>query len=248
MTATAASASPPSPAAQAPFSAERWRQFWNHWQAQPQQLDGIEQLRQAVIAADPAVLTEAAPWRQTFSSPPPAAVHANPLPVIWENQNDNASGTGYRECFSSSCAMLARYWGKVSSDDAYNLIRARYGDTTSAEAQLAALRSLGLTANFATNGDRTLLEAEIQAGRPVAVGWLHHGPATAPSGGGHWSVVIGFSASHAIHHDPNGEADLVHGGYTANTNGAGQHYSWTNWLPRWEADGPGTGWLLTCCP
>ena len=47
---------------------------------------------------------------------------------------------------------------------------------------------------------------------------------------------------------PNGEADLVPGGYTSNTNGAGQHYSWKNWLPRWEADGPGTGWLLSCHP
>ena len=131
------------PAAQAPFSAERWQQFWNAWKAQPQQLEGIEQLRLAVISADPAILTEAAPWRQTFSSDlqsaplgatppappaPEAPAHANPLPVAWENQNDNASGTGYRECFSSSCAMLARYWGKVSSDDEYNAIRAKYGD------------------------------------------------------------------------------------------------------------------------
>jgi len=49
------------PASQAPFTPERWRQFWIAWNAQPQQLEGIEQLRQAVIAADPAVLTEAAP-------------------------------------------------------------------------------------------------------------------------------------------------------------------------------------------
>jgi hypothetical protein len=137
-----------SPAAQAPFSPERWQQFWNAWKAQPQQLEGIELLRRAVIAADPAVLTEAALWRQTFSSlpgapngatSPPAPevpAHANPLPVAWENQNDNASGTGYRECFSSSCAMFARYWGKVGSDDEYNAIRAQYGDSTSAEAQL----------------------------------------------------------------------------------------------------------------
>jgi hypothetical protein len=118
-------------ASQAPFSAERWRQFWDHWKDQPQQRNGIEQLRQAIMAADPQVLTEVASWRQTYSSIPPAPAHGNPLPVAWENQNDNASGTGYRECFSSSCAMLARYWGKVSGDDAYNLIRARYGDTTS---------------------------------------------------------------------------------------------------------------------
>ena len=125
------------PAAQAPFTAERWQQFWKAWKAQPQQLEGIELLRQAVISADPAILTEAAPWRQTFSSAPPApepSSHANPLAVAWENQNDNTSGTGYRECFSSSCAMLARYWGKVGSDDEYNAIRAKYGDSTSAEA------------------------------------------------------------------------------------------------------------------
>ncbi len=237
-----------SSAAQAPFTAERWQQFWNAWKAQPQQLEGIELLRQVVIAADPEVLTEAAPWRQTFSSTPPAPAHANPLPVAWENQNDNASGTGYRECFSSSCAMLARYWGKVGSDDEYNAIRAQYGDSTSAEAQLSALRSLGLIANFVTNGDRQALEEQINLGRPVAVGWLHHGPVSAPSGGGHWSVVIGFTEAVAIHNDPNGEADLVAGGYTANTNGASQHYSWKNWQPRWEADGPGTGWLLTCHP
>ena len=236
------------PAAQVPFTAERWQQFWDAWKAQPQQLEGIEQLRLAVITADPAVLTEAATWRQTFSSAPPAPAHANPLAVAWENQNDNASGTGYRECFSSSCAMLARFWGKVGSDDEYNAIRAKYGDSTSAEAQLSALRSLGLTANFATNGDRQTLEEQINLGRPVAVGWLHHGPVSAPSGGGHWSVVIGFTESVAIHNDPNGEADLVAGGYTANTNGAAQHYSWKNWQPRWEADGTGTGWLLTCHP
>ena len=238
------------PAAQAPFTAERWQQFWKAWKAQPQQLEGIEQLRQAVIAADQALLTEAAPWRQTFSSSPApeTSAHANPLPVAWENQNDNASGTGYRECFSSSCAMLARYWGKVGSDDEYNAIRAKYGDSTSAEAQLSALRSLGLTANFATNGDRAALEQQINLGRPVAVGWLHHGSVSAPSGGGHWSVVIGFTEAVSIHNDPNGEADLVAGGYTANTNGAGQHYSWKNWQPRWEADGPGAGWLLTCQP
>ena len=156
-----------SPAAQAPFSGERWQQFWNAWKAEPQQLEGIEQLRLAVISADPAILTEAASWRQTFSSAPPAPpapespANAHPLPVALKNQNDNASSTGYRECFSSSCAMLARYWGKVSSDDKNNFIRAKYGDSTSAEAQLSALRSLGLMANFATNGDRAALEQQI---------------------------------------------------------------------------------------
>ena len=68
------------------------------------------------------------------------------LNVPYEYQLDNQSGTGYRECFSSTCAMIARYYGKVKNDDEYNKIRAKYGDTTSKDAQLAALRSMGLTA------------------------------------------------------------------------------------------------------
>ena len=59
-------------------------------------------------------------------------------------QLDNKTGTGYRECFSSAAAMVAAYYKKVRTDDEYNEIRAKYGDTTSVEAQLAALRSLGL--------------------------------------------------------------------------------------------------------
>ncbi|MEX0589121.1 MAG: hypothetical protein WD136_07670 [Cyanobium sp.] len=42
--------------------------------------------------------------------------------------------------------------------------------------------------------------------------------------------MIGFTEAVAIHNDPNGEADFVPRGYTSNTNGAGQRYSWKNWL------------------
>jgi hypothetical protein len=170
---------------------------------------------------------------------------ANPLLVKWQSQLDNKSGTGYRECFSSSCAMLAMFWGKVANDDAYNAIRRKYGDSTDAQAQLLALRSLGLKANFYTDGTPARLEAEIKAGRPVAVGWLHHGPVSAPSGGGHWTVVIGYTAAAWVQNDPNGEASLVGGGYTANTKGAGVIYSRQNWNPRWMPGGTG-GWYLTC--
>jgi hypothetical protein len=167
------------------------------------------------------------------------------LSVKWQSQLDNKSGTGYRECFSSSCAMLAMYWNKVANDDAYNAIRSKYGDSTDAQAQLLALRSLGLKANFHTDGTPVKLEAEIDAGRPVAVGWLHHGPASNPSGGGHWTVITGYTVAYWVHNDPNGEADLANGGYTPNTNGAGMIYSRKNWNPRWMVGGSG-GWYLTC--
>lgn len=165
------------------------------------------------------------------------------LAVPYEAQNDNAGGTGYRECFSSSCAMIARFYGKVSSDDAYNAIRAKYGDTTDAQAQVKALTSLGLNARFIQNGTPDLLERELLAGRPVAVGWLHHGPVTAPTGGGHWSVVVGFNPVVFIHNDPNGEANLVTGGYVSNKGGEGVRYSRKNWLPRWMPAGS-KGWAI----
>lgn len=176
----------------------------------------------------------------------PTPQKGNPLEVKYFYQNDNKSGTGYRECYSSSCAMLAAYYGKVSSDDEYNSIRGRYGDSTDTAAQLAALKSLGLTPNFYSDGDIADLKAEIDAGRPVAVGWLHQGPVTSPTGGGHWSVVIGYTDSGFILHDPNGEANLVAGGYANYSGGEGVHYSYKNWTPRWAVEGANTGWYLTC--
>lgn len=181
-------------------------------------------------------------WRGAAQAPPGPS--KNPLEVPYFSQNDNKSGTGYRECFSSSCAMLAACKGKVTSDDQYNLIRQHYGDTTDLGAQLGALTKLGLSPTFKSNGTPKDIEAQIDAGNPVAVGWLHKGPVTSPSGGGHWSVVIGYTPTHFILHDPNGEASLVSGGYVNHTGGKGVAYSRKNWLPRWEVDGKATGWYL----
>ena len=170
------------------------------------------------------------------------------LKVPYEYQLDNKSGTGYRECFSSSCAMVARYWGAIGNDDAYNVIRRKYGDTTDINAQIQALNSLGLKAKFIQEATASLLEAEIKAGYPTPVGWLHRGPVTSPSGSGHWSVAVGFTPTHFIHNDPNGEADLVKGGYVNHKGGAGVAYSKKNWLPRWLIEGPDSGWLLQVRP
>jgi hypothetical protein len=146
--------------------------------------------------------------------------------------------------------MVARFYGKVASDDEYNRTRARFGDTTDAGAQLRALGSLGLQAGFRQIGNAQKLEAMLREGRPVPVGWLHKGPISRPSGGGHWSVVIGFTPDAFIHNDPNGEADMVNGGYvtTSRTAGRGVPYSRKNWLRRWEADGKSSGWYMDIRP
>ncbi len=186
-------------------------------------------------------------WRaQGSPAAPPAQADRVLLNVPYFSQNDNSSGAGYRECASSSAAMVAAFWGKVTGDDQYNEIRARFGDTTSIDAQVAALRSLGLFARFSTQGTAETLEQELRAGRPVMVGWLHRGPVSAPTGGGHWSVVIGFDAMNWVHNDPNGEADLVGGGYLNQTNGRKIRYSRRNWEKRWRPDG--AGWLVLVQP
>ena len=155
------------------------------------------------------------------------------LKVPYEYQLDNKSGTGYRECFSSSCAMVARFWGRIGNDDAYNVIRRKHGDSTDVHAQINTLHELGLKAVFIQDATASDLEEELRQGYPCPVGWLHRGPVSAPSGSGHWTVVIGCTPTHFIHNDPNGEADLVNGGYKSNKGGAGIAYSRKNWLPRW---------------
>lgn len=171
------------------------------------------------------------------------------LKVAYEYQLGPDDGaTGYRQCFSSSCAMVARYYGKISGDYEYNKLRARFGDTTDPKAQIAALKALGLTATFEMDGTVEELESEINNGHPVPVGWLHKGAVSDPSGTGHWSVVIGYTPSHIIMNDPYGEANLVGGGYVSNKGGAGIPYSRKNWLPRWLIEGDDTGWFMKVRP
>lgn len=225
----------------------------------PHQMAAITELERDILQSGYTVaMRRDRPWFNTWSQsgkqedPKPLVpplkldpgVKSVQLPVAYEAQNDNKSGTGYRECFSSSCAMLARYWGRIANDDAYNKVRAKYGDTTDAQAQLRALRSLGLKAEFRTNGTPAILERELSEGRPVAVGWLHHGHVTAPTGGGHWTVCIGFNDTSWIINDPNGQADLINGGYTPDMNGSCEIYSRKNFDPRWMVGGTG-GWYLT---
>ena len=138
--------------------------------------------------------------------------------------------------------MVAMYYDKIETDDAYHLIRQQNGGSTDAQAQLRTLRSLGLEANFITNGNTCDIRDAIDAGRPVPVGWLHHGSASAPSGGGHYSVIIGYTDTAWIVNDPNGEANLSAGGYTDNLDGSNQTYSFKNFNPRWVVEGEGSGW------
>jgi GH24 family phage-related lysozyme (muramidase) len=176
------------------------------------------------------------------------------LPVPYLSQNDSVTSQGSRMCFSSSCAMAAAFLkpaalnGPGQLDDQYLALVQRHGDTTDASAQVAALQSLGLQARFRTDGCIDHLIEQLQRVMPCPVGWLHKGPVSAPSGGGHWSLVIGWDSAKRqfLMHDPNGEADLVNGGYvsTAIGSGAAQRYSERNWGRRWMVEGAGSGWWI----
>jgi muramidase (phage lysozyme) len=179
-----------------------------------------------------------------------------PLPVRYFRQTDSAlagahdSSAADEMCFSSTCAMLAEFLKPGSfpgpqGDDAYlKKLRAMGGSTTDPQAHVKLLNSMGIAARFITNGDWSTMERQLAAGIPVPVGWLHHGPASRPTGGGHWSLAVDLTKDLVVMHDANGEADLVNGGYLANLDGKGQRYSRKNWGPRWLVDGPKSGWML----
>lgn len=152
------------------------------------------------------------------------------LPVPYLSQNDSASSQGSRMCFPSSCAMAAGYLkpgalnGNGKLEDQYLALVQRHGETTDASAQVAALQNLGLQARFRKDGCIDQLIEQLQRGMPCPVGWLHQDPVSAPTGGGQWSLVVGWDPPRRqfLMHDPNDEADLVNGGYVSSAIGSGQ--------------------------
>jgi GH24 family phage-related lysozyme (muramidase) len=173
------------------------------------------------------------------------------LAVKYFPQRDSATVHAHRMCFSSSCAMMADYLKPTAiqvaeqEDDYYmkNYVF-KYGDTTSPQAQISALRDLGITAQFRQNLTQQDVIDQINKNIPVPIGFLHHGPVPAPRGGGHWVCVIGYdiSTGHWIVHDPYGELDTLRGGYYGSTNGSSQKYPFKNLNPRWMVEGSGSGW------
>jgi len=169
------------------------------------------------------------------------------------SQLDNKAGIPARQCFTSASAMVAAFYKKVKTDDEYNAIRIKYGDTTSVEAQIQALESLGLNATFITNADRDIIEIEIESGRPVIVGWLDKGPINSPTCNslscGHYSVISGYSGKNSadpewIMQDPRGLPDMQNGGHTNPYMGRNVRVRQAEFDARWQPEGSNTGWAI----
>lgn len=223
--------------------------FFQFFRGTPHQLAAIKEFEESM---PPELLEEDAAWFEAWRA---SGIDQQVL-MPYFTQLDNQSGAGYRECFSSAAAMVASFYKKVKTDDEYNKIRARFGDTTSVEAQLQALRSLGLNAEFRKDGDADLIELEVERGRPVLVGWLNHGsllrgeaPSCSSNGCGHWSVISGYAGKHSndpewIMQDPRGLPDMIQGGHRKASLGRNVRVRQAEFYPRWEVEGPRTGWVI----
>ena len=177
----------------------------------------------------------------------------NPLRVPYFSQRDSqVTGQASRMCFSSSCAMLVAtlkpgVLNGANADDDYLKTVLKYGDSASYLAQIKALEYYGIRASFTQKCGWADLEKQINRGIPVPCGFLHHGPSSAPSGGGHWLTVTGYTPTAVIVNDPWGEMLVAEGTYAGNR-GAGLAYSRKNWGPRWMVEGPNTGWAIIANP
>ena len=99
--------------------------------------DSVEQ-KQAVqllqSAMPESLLRNDSAWVEAFRAKPEVPEGSNPLSVPYDCQLNNPGGDGWRECFSSSCAMAAMFWGVIKHQNEYHAVRPKYGDSTDASA------------------------------------------------------------------------------------------------------------------
>lgn len=237
--------------------------FFRYFIGNEDQVAAVSILSDALMADAPHLLVDSAEWVREFRGQNAEQEIVNQpedpyLNVPYLYQYDSESEMGARMCFSSSNAMLLEYLipgslrGQGQADDAYLDQVLQFGDTTSAEAQVAALASYGLEAQFRMDGTSRMAKDLISRNIPVPVGVLHQGSSAAPSGGGHWIVLVGFNDLEGCWyvHDPAGEMNVAAGGYVSSgpLDGRFQKYSYKNLNPRWMVAGEGDGWLIEARP
>lgn len=211
----------------------------------PHQLAAIAELERAI---DQNLLDDEAEWFEMWKT---SGIHQEVFGVPYYSQLDSLTGYGYRECFDSAAAMVVAFHHGVKSQDAYRQVRRKFGDTTEVHAQVSALRSLGLDAEFRKNVRVEDIEIEIDAGRPLMVGWLHRGdftkgkPAVCDSNGcGHWSVIIGYDKDDFIAMDPMGKPNMDHGGHDTTKSGELIRMSRPAFYQRFLIEGEESGWAI----
>ena len=210
----------------------------------PKHIAAYADLFREITALKPDLLTDEANWVKIYRTQPAVGAVLN---VPYFSQRDNYRDAS-RTCFSSSCAMLTEFLKPgtlpgAKGDDKYIQYVFSIGDSTDASVQIQTLKHFGVAARFATNGTFNLLDSQLSQGIPVPIGILHHGPASAPSGGGHWICVIGKDGSDYVVNDPWGRIDNSTGTYPS-SDGKRVKYSKDLLKARWTVEGDGSGWAI----
>lgn len=206
-----------------------------------------EKVRTALIAS------RAALGGRGIESIPPPTPPTPPPPVrtpAYFSQRDNGADRD-RTCFTSTAAMLAEMvkpgcigTGNADYTSYYQRVK-RYGDTTDAAAQVQALAELGIRARLVTNGDQKLIDQQVKRWGGLAVGWIHRGAVNHldPNCVGHWGLIYAADQTHLMLHDPQGEPDLVNGGFVPGKAGAAVRCTRARFAKRWEVRRVAAGWL-----
>jgi hypothetical protein len=210
--------------------------------ANPKHRAAYYELYTKIKALDPSLLTDEANWVRLHRTEPAVGAVLN---VPYFSQRDNYRDS-QRTCFSSSCAMLTEFLKPgtlpgAKGDDKYVEQVFKRGDSTDASVQIQTLKHFGVAARFATNLTFATLDSLLSQGIPVPVGILHHGPSSAPSGSGHWIIVIGKDGNDYVCNDPWGILTDSTGVYNS-TNGAKIKYNKQMLSQRWTVEGDGSGW------
>jgi len=206
----------------------------------------IKELEDSI--ADRALLEEEAEWFQTWKT---TGITQEVYGVPYYSQLDSLTGYGFRECLDTAAAMVAAFHRAVKSQAVYRQFRRKHGDTTEIYSQVAALKALGLDADFRNNVRVEDIEIEIDAGRPLMVGWLHKGdftqgkPAVCDTEGcGHWSVIIGYNKDEFIAMDPMGKPDMERGMHNTKKSGELIRMSRPAFYQRFLIEGEASGWAI----
>lgn len=174
-------------------------------------MDGKTRI-QKVYAYDPHVKVEGEPNEKPLGTRfDPARLIKLDVPYFMQLDNDpTVFGPGWRQCNTTSNAMLADYLlkGKLSEtakaksysepESLYMRLVARYGDTIDHVAQTKALKDLGIDSYFSRSLSPQDLMLSLSHGIPVVVGFAY-------KGSGHICCVAG--------HDPARKVYLVHDPY-----------------------------------
>ena len=189
-------------------------------------------------------------------TPPPSPTSSRlsvtqPEPQFYP-QTDNGHQAD-RTCFTSSAAMLAKLVkpSSLSGSNAdwvqyYPRVQ-RHGDTIHAQNQVAALAELGIKARMVKTGDWGLIHEQVKRWGGLCLGYIHRGPSSRPDPRsiGHWAFCWGIDDQHLVLHDPQGEPDMVNGGFVPGRSGRAVRVSRQHFGRRWMVTSSASGWLYT---